>query len=235
MKKGDVEVGGSLSMVDTSTRMPVEGDPAIHVATTNALGHLRVALTDSVSIGGQIQGAHLAFSRPNAMATPPLREDLAWGIGPNVSLNMGVSQRLSLGGSLALTYMNVPWAAWELEDCKACKEGESKPNYSLRDSGRDSQWLYRASVGPVYSFNENFDIFGGFVLQNMMTNIGFDNTPRADSTLSSDVHTSMIFTGFTARTRQGPFLRAQIFLGTKNELSLFTSDLGVQMTLGLNL
>lgn len=237
VKRGQVQVGGSISAIDVSPKLPVEGDAALHVAEVNAVGHLRAAVGDHIAVGGQIQGAHLAWSETSADGTPPLREDLAWGIGPNISFHLGWPEHLSLGGSLALTWMNVPWASWEIlggDPCESCK-GDPKPHYELRESGRDSHWLYRASLGPNFQINESLGVFAGVSFQNSLTNIGFDNTLRSGSTISNEVGHTLAYLGLTARSERGLYLQGQLFLSTMEALSPFGPNLGGQLTLGLNL
>jgi hypothetical protein len=238
MIKGESEFSAALSAADVVTKTPSKGDPALHVAQVNAVGQLRHALSDSITIGGQLQGAHRSFSEPNAEATPPLREDLAWGVGPNISISLPIAQKLTLGASVALTYMNVPWASWEIkgrDPCGTCQATDPRPNYTLYDSGRDSHWLYRGSLGPVFTFNRHLNVFGGMVLQNSMTNIGFDNTLREGSTITTDIHHATAFMGLTVRADGGPFLRAQLLLDAGGDLLSFTHPLSAQVTLGLSL
>jgi hypothetical protein len=241
LEDGEVEVSGSMSSMEVHTRTPEVGDPALHVSQINALGQLRVGLGDHWSLGGQLQGAHLSWSAPSADGTPPLKDGLAWGVGPNLSFHLGDRDGLSLGGSLALTWMSVPWATWELSDAdKArcseygpdCSGPSGQPSYEYRDSGRESLWLYRAALGPHYQW-DRFGFFAGLSAQNSLNNIGFDPEPQPGSTLTNDNSFWVSYLGASVRADSGLFLQTQLYLTHGDERTPFSP--GFQLTLGMSL
>jgi hypothetical protein len=234
LRDGQVDVAGSLSSNRVRTELPIVGDPAVHVAELNAVGHLRLGFGDHLTLGLQGQYAHQKFSRPSAHGTPPLRERDGYGLGPNASLHLGDSDSLSVTVGLATTYMNVPWAEWELDspgayDCDGCSE--RRPDYKFARAGRESHWLYRLQIGPNYQFTDQIGAFAGFSFQNSFTNIGFDNIEREGSTVSADHDFAVWYFGMTLRSDSGLYAQMQA-LWTIDDRRTASAAPGGQLTLG---
>lgn len=233
LKPDQVEVGGTFNKQTIHTRTPVEGEPALHVASSNLVGHIRTGVDEHITFGGHVQVAHQTWSKLSAEGTPPLKEGLAWGIGPDLSVGLGDPNRLSLVGTASLTLMNVPWAAWEYTGespgCTGC--GNRRPNYQFQESGRESFLLYRLSLGPVWRLSQSLALLGGFSFQNSLRNVGFSDQMLSGSTLSNDVTSLVAYSGVDVTLPEGIFFQAQgfLFLGNLPQ----SEGIGVQGSAGV--
>lgn len=239
LEDGQVELSGSVSHMDSHSQTPELGDPALHVSNVQALGQLRVGVGENWTVGGQLQGLHSAWSTPSADGTPPLVDGLGWGVGPMLSYHSDPWRGFSLGGSLALTRMSVPWASWELseEDKETCPDvsctgPQGQPSYELRESERDALWLYRASVGLHYRSGA-LGAFTGLSAQNGLSNLGFDETPRSGSTLRASDDFLVSYLGASLDLDPSLFVQGQVFFTHGHSATVFSG--GLQLTLGVRL
>lgn len=234
-QKDQLQVSGNVASVEVHTSTPELGDPALHVARTNLVGQLDVGLSDHLSVGGQVQGAHSRWSTPSADGTPPLAaDDFALGVGLHGSVH---TDRRGLYGSLSLgaTVMQVPWATWQLEAgeaerCPPCEDGP--PRYTQIDSGEQLVLLYNASATGGWFFTEHLGLYGGLSLQNSLTNIGFSDEPHDGSTLADAAHL-VPFAGLSVTTDDGPYLQLQLY-GPWDD-SLHGLSPGLMATVGVEL
>lgn len=229
--QGKVEVTGSGAHERVFTETPSMLDPALHVAETTLHGQARVGVTDHIAVGAQVEGTSDALTVPSADGTPPLRDSLALGAGPLVSVSAGRFGGLSTTLALSGMFMKLPWATWSLDPGEAdrCPPCEGPPPaYSLVDHGKDLLFLYRVSITTAYDFNPYFGVYGGLSVQNSVTNIGFDRVSRDGSTLEASDIALVPYYGLIAHSDSGLFLKLSGF----NSNSIVP---GVQGTLGVEL
>ena len=226
LQPGQSDLAGSVSNIDVVTgQVTSVGDPALHVAELNAVAHWRYGLSDVLSLGVQGQFAHAKYSAISTRGTPPLKDQAAWGYGPNFGVHLGDHDGLSINTSLALTWFNSPWTEWKIVD-----DNGERPQYTLARSDREIHLLYRAQIVPHWQINETFGIFSGVSIQNGLSNRGFDDMPAQGSTVEASNDSLNSFVGFTVRAPNGMYVQAQGLIS--NDEITHTPLLGGQLTLG---
>jgi len=177
----NVELGAQFGGRVVAERFdPQVGDPALWIPTWEVGATVMGGITDWLDLGGVIQYSHVEMAQANVIGTPPLAGDAndVWAIGPQ--LGMGgkfLDGKLFAGGYLALQYVAIPWATWELR---------SDDSYQLVDSGIDQGLLYR--IGAFFGGRPHpiVAIYGGLVVTSSWINIGFSDDEASGSTLEQD-------------------------------------------------
>jgi hypothetical protein len=211
---GAVEVAGtfSTSAGGVTQLFPEPGDPGLHVAHTQFGGHVRFRLNEHLSVGGQAMMTHSELSDPSATGVPDL-DSFVWGAGPNAAIHFGDPKTVMFGVSLAVTFVEVPWATFTLRDgVDPNAPSASVDDYRLVEQSAEPVLLFRLSSGVEWALHPNIFFFGGLSLQNAATNIGFDNSERSGSTLSADVLGLVPYVGFNFRSDAGVFGSVQYYV-----------------------
>jgi hypothetical protein len=212
--RGDVEVAGSFatSAGSVTELVPEVGDPGLHVAHTQFGGHVRFRLNDHITAGGQAMVTHSSLSDPSAFGVPDI-DSFVWGAGPNVAVHFGDEKTVMFGASLAVTFVEVPWATFRLrEGVDPNGVGATVEDYELEELSAEPVLLFRLSTGVEWAMHPNVYLFGGLSLQNAASNIGFDDVARPGSTLTADSLGLVPYVGFTFRSNVGLFGRVQYYV-----------------------
>jgi hypothetical protein len=159
---------------------PQVGDPALWIPTWEVGATVMGGICDWFDLGGVFQYSHVEMAAPNVIGTPPLPGDAndVWAIGPQLGVGgKFLDGQLFAGGYLALEYVAIPWATWELQ---------SDDSYALIDSGFDQGLLYR--IGAFFGGRPDpiVALYGGLVLTSSWINIGFSDDRQSGSTLAQD-------------------------------------------------
>lgn len=198
-----VELGAQMSGRVVEERLVAEvGDPALWIPTFEVGATVMGGITDWLDLGGVFQYSHVEMATPNVVGTPPLPGDGndVWSLGPQIGMGgKFLDGKLFAGGYLALQYVALPWATWELQ---------SDRSYALVDSGFDQGLLYR--IGAFFGGRPDplVALYAGLVVTSSWVNIGFSDEEASGSTLEQDVPSLLPLVG--AHLDLGPY--APLFL-----------------------
>lgn len=177
----NVELGVQLGGRAVERRYdPQVGDPALWIPTFEVGATVMGGITDWFDLGGVVQYSHVELAEPNVIGTPPLpgSDNDVWAIGPQLGFGgTFLDGKLFAGGYLALQYVAMPWATWELR---------SDDNYQLIDSGVDQGLLYRAGAFFGGRPDPIVALYGGLVITSSWINVGFSDEQLDGSTLEQD-------------------------------------------------
>lgn len=193
---------------------PTVGDSALQATRTTFTGQARFRIGEHLRLGGQFLYSHASLAQETTSGTPPMEGESVFGIGPQISAGWG-GERWHIGFGGSLTFTTVPWATWMRLPGAPDSDFDGAPitdHYAPLEGGRDLMMLFTLSAGATFIASEWFEGFGGFSIQNALTNIGFDDQDRTGSTLSADRVGIVPFVGATFRVPEpGLFVRGQYY------------------------
>ncbi|MBN1770713.1 MAG: hypothetical protein JXB32_05595 [Deltaproteobacteria bacterium] len=177
-----VELGVQMGGRVVEERLVAQvGDPALWIPTFEVGATVMGGITDWLDLGGVFQYSHVRMAQANVVGTPPLPGDAndVWSVGPQ--LGMGgkfLDGKMFAGGYLALQYVAIPWATWELQ---------ADRSYAPIDSGFDQGLLYRFAAFLGGRPHPVVAVYGGLVVTSSWVNVGFSDDEASGSTLEQDV------------------------------------------------
>jgi hypothetical protein len=227
------EVHAEVSVTHTHVEenlTPDLHDTALHVAATTIEGNASITPVRGLDIGLRWSYADYAWTEQTAFGTMPLpNHPSLFGIGPEIrgALFLDHDKHFALGLAASALVYQVPWAAYQLQT------GTS--NYTLVNTGKDTDWTLALGIYPSYSFGPDGrygTAFGVLGIHTSFKNDGFTDTPSSGSSITEDGFVPYAGFGYGIHT---PYFHASAMLYFPVTIDTTFYGPGGMITLGVDL